>query len=72
MQPEMPCGWSRLVDGPLGKQGVKGTVKEFSKEEEGIPKGACPRGMKHKVRKKEIAAMEIWNKKKTTLEKREP
>jgi hypothetical protein len=29
MQAEMPCGWSRLVAGPLGKQGVKGHVEEF-------------------------------------------
>ena len=42
MQPEMRCGWSRLVDGPLGKQGVKGHVEEFSKEVEGRQKGrAC-------------------------------
>ena len=42
MQPEMPCGWSRLVVGPLGKQGVKGHVEEFSKEEEGRPKRGVP------------------------------
>jgi len=58
MQPEMPCGWSRLVAGPLGKQGVKGHMEEFSKEEEGRPKGACLRGMKQKVRIKEIAVVE--------------
>lgn len=42
MQPKMRCGWSRLVDGPPGKQGVKGRVEEFGKEEEGREKGrAC-------------------------------
>lgn len=59
MQPGMLCGWSRWVGGRLGKQGVKGHVEEFGEEEEGRQKGACLRDMRQKVRKKEIAAMEM-------------
>jgi hypothetical protein len=38
---------------------VKGHVEEFGEEEEGRQKGACLRDMRQKVRKKEIAAMEM-------------
>jgi hypothetical protein len=36
----MLCGWSRWVEGVLGKEGVKGHVEQFSEGKEGrYPKG---------------------------------